>query len=430
MNQIEKARKGIISEEVRQIALAEEVEIVDLCKLVAESKVVIPCNKKRKKRIEKLCGIGKTLRTKVNANIGTSSDCIGINNEIKKIEIATKYGADAIMDLSTGGDLDDIRKTIIDNCSLPLGTVPIYQAMIEELKKSGDARNLDIDRILKVIEKQANDGVDFMTIHAGVTMDAIRNLEIQKRILDVVSRGGAFLLSWIRYHQRENPFYQAFEEILDIAEEYDITLSLGDGLRPGCVHDATDQAQIKELIVLGELTERALERNVSVMIEGPGHMPINQIEANVILEKQLCKEVPFYCLGPLVTDIAPGYDHITAAIGGAIAASSGADFLCYVTPSEHLAIPDLEDVKEGVIALKIAAHAADISKNAGKALERDIAMSKARKKLDWETQINLAIDPLKAKEYRDKLPVKNEETCSMCGEFCAIKMVRESVKAR
>ncbi|MDI6786084.1 MAG: phosphomethylpyrimidine synthase ThiC [bacterium] len=430
MTQIEKVKKGIISEEIKQVALAEDVEIVALCKLVAESKVVIPYNSKRKKKIKNLCGIGKNLRTKVNANIGTSSDCIRINNEIKKIEIATRYGADAIMDLSTGGDLDEIRKRIIDNCTLPLGTVPIYQAMVEEFKESGDVQNLDIKRILKVIRKQADDGVDFMTIHAGVTKETIRSLEIQKRILDVVSRGGAFLLSWIRYHQKENPFYQDFDEILDIAEEYDITLSLGDGLRPGCLYDATDQAQIKELIVLGELAQRALERNISVMIEGPGHMPMNQIKANVILEKELCREVPFYCLGPLVTDIAPGYDHITAAIGGAIAASSGADFLCYVTPSEHLSIPDIEDVKEGVIALKIAAHAADISKNIGKALDKDIAMSKARKELNWETQINLAIDPQKARKYRDKLSVKDEKTCSMCGEFCAINMVKESVKVR
>jgi phosphomethylpyrimidine synthase len=424
MTQIELAKKGIITEEVKKIAQDEEIEVEDLCRLVAKCKVVILKNKKRK-NIERIVGIGKSLTTKVNANIGTSTECIGIDNELEKLNIAVKFGADTIMDLSTAGDLDEIRRTILKNCILPLGTVPIYQAMVEELRESGDGRNLKIERILEVIRKQAEDGVDFMTIHAGVTKEVANRLSFEKRILDIVSRGGAFLLNWMKYQNKENPFYESFSEILDIAKEYDIVLSLGDGLRPGSIYDATDKAQIQELIVLGELTQKALEKNVSVMIEGPGHMPLSQIKANVDLEKELCREVPFYCLGPLVTDIAPGYDHITAAIGGALAAYHGVDFLCYVTPSEHLSLPGVEDVKEGVIALKIAAHAADISKNIPKAVKWDIEISKARKKLNWEEQLSLAIDPEKAKRYREKMPLKDNRVCTMCGDFCAIKMVKE-----
>ncbi|MBU2599842.1 phosphomethylpyrimidine synthase ThiC [bacterium] len=427
MTQIENAKKGIITEEVKQLSQIEELREEEISKLVAEGKIVIPCNKKRKKKIERLSGIGKGLRTKVNVNIGTSPECLRIDKEVEKVKVAVKYGADAIMDLSIGGDLDKMREEVINNSSLPLGTVPIYQAMIEEIKESGDARNLKINKILKVIERQAKDGVDFITIHAGVTKEALKRLETQKRILGVVSRGGSFLLSWIKYNQRENPIYQGFDEILAIAKEYDLVLSLGDGLRPGCVYDATDQAQIQELIILGELTKRTLEQGVSVMIEGPGHMPMNQIKANVILEKELCLSVPFYCLGPLVTDIAPGYDHITAAIGGAIAAFSGADFLCYVTPSEHLGLPGIEEVKEGIIALRIAAHAADLSKGIKKALDWDIAISKARKNLDWKSQISLAIDPIKANRDRERLSRGDSLTCSMCGEFCAIKMAEGSI---
>jgi len=329
------------------------------------------------------------------------------------------------MDLSTGGDIPAIRRAILQASHVPVGTVPIYQAAVETARDVGGIIHLTADNLFETLEQQAKDGVDFMTVHCGVTLDSLERLRIQGRTTDIVSRGGAFLASWMIYHQRENPFYEHFDRLLDVAKKYDITLSLGDGLRPGSLADATDRAQIHELITLGELTQRAWDADVQVMIEGPGHVPLNQVEANVVIQKQICKDAPFYVLGPLVTDIASGYDHIACAIGGAVAGMAGADFLCYVTPSEHLRLPTVEDVKEGVIAARIAAHAADIARGNTLALQWDLRMSEARKKLDWGKQIALSIDPLKAREYRESSQPGSDEVCTMCGEFCAIKIVRD-----
>lgn len=422
-----KAKTDEITEEMRLIASIENVTLEYIRQGLSEGTIVIPHNPNHKK-ISKLCGIGKGLRTKVNANVGTSPSIINLSQEIEKVKAAIDAGADTIMDLSIGGDIRKIRREILKELTLPFGTVPIYQAAIDAINKKGSIMDMSPASILKVIEEQAKDGVDFMTIHAGVTQEAIERLKKQGRIMDVVSRGGAFLIEWMIFHQQENPLYEYFDDILDIAYEYDIVLSLGDGLRPGCLKDATDRAQVQELITLGELTKRAFEKDVQVMIEGPGHLPINQIPANVLLEKKLCYEAPFYVLGPLVTDIAPGYDHITGAIGGAIAAAYGADFLCYVTSSEHIRLPTIEDVKEGVITSRIAAHAADVAKGIPKALDWDTKMANARKKLDWDTQIKLAIDTQKAKEYQKPTPPLLSEGCTMCGKYCAIKQVEEFLR--
>ncbi|MEW6607650.1 MAG: phosphomethylpyrimidine synthase ThiC [bacterium] len=418
-----KANDGEISDEIQQIAKSENVTLEFIHQGLCEGTIVIPHNPNHKK-LSRQCGIGKGLRTKVNANIGTSPSITNLQEELKKTKVAIEAGADTIMDLSIGGDIRKIRLEILKDLEVPLGTVPIYQAAIEAVDNKGSILEMTPESILKVIEEQAKDGVDFMTIHAGVTKHTIERLKNQERIMDVVSRGGAFLIEWMIFHNQENPLYQYFDAILNIAFEYDIVLSLGDGLRPGCLKDATDRPQIQELITLGELTKRAFEKNVQVMIEGPGHIPINQISANVLLEKRLCYEAPFYVLGPLVTDIAPGYDHITGAIGGAIAAASGADFLCYVTSAEHLRLPTIEDVKEGVITSRIAAHAGDVAKGIPCALDRDIQMAQARKKLDWETQIKLAIDPERASKYQQQSPPLSEG-CTMCGKYCAMKEVEK-----
>ncbi len=420
-----KAKEGIISVEMEECALKEGVEPEFIRRGVAEGNIVIIKNK-RHKSIAPLA-VGKGLRTKINANIGTSTDCLNLEEELEKLRVAIKNGADTVMDLSTGGDIDGIRKEIIRASTIPVGTVPIYQAVIETLRKGENIGNLKVDDLFKVIEKQAEDGIDFMTLHCGLTKDSLERLNKERRLLGVVSRGGAFLIEWMRYNNRENPLFEEFDEVLEIAREYDIVLSLGDGLRPGCLADATDRAQIQELIVLGELTERAWSRGVQVMIEGPGHLPINEIESNILLEKKLCHGAPFYVLGPIVTDIAPGYDHITSAIGGAIAAAYGADFLCYVTPSEHLSLPNVEDVKIGVIASKIAAHAADIAKGVRGALERDIEMARCRKNLDWEGQIKTALDPERAERYKKTRLVQDSEVCSMCSEYCAIKIMKNGI---
>lgn len=422
-----KAKLSEITEEMYQVAKSENVPVEYIQQGLSQGTIVIPHNPNHKK-MSKLCGIGKGLRTKVNANVGTSPGVNDPAEELKKVRCAIDAGADTIMDLSTGGDIRKIRRQILEDLEVPLGTVPIYQAAIEAVNKKGSIMEMTAESILKVIEEQAEDGVDFMTIHAGVTKEIIERLRNQDRIIDVVSRGGAFLIEWMIFHQEENPLYQYFDVILDIAQEYDIVLSLGDGLRPGCLKDATDRPQIQELIILGELTKRAFEKDVQVMIEGPGHLPINQIQSNVLLEKRLCYEAPFYVLGPLVTDIAPGYDHITAAIGGAIAAAYGADFLCYVTPSEHLRLPTIEDVKEGVIASKIAAHAADIAKGIPNSLDWDIKMAKARKALDWDTQKELAIDPQKVKDYQAPSPPLFSEGCTMCDKYCAMKQVKKALR--
>jgi phosphomethylpyrimidine synthase len=416
------ARKGKAAAPLKAVAREEKVRSEDLLGLIARGQVVIPFNA-RHPRLRPL-GIGRKLRTKVNVNIGTSRDFPGLTEELKKVDIALKYGTDAIMDLSTGGNLRKIRKAILDRAPIPLGTVPVYQAAIEAIENRGSILAMTVDDLFGVIESQAREGVDFMTVHCGLTSKAIDRLKKQGRVADVVSRGGAFHLAWILHHGKENPLFEHFDRLLDIARAYDITLSLGDGLRPGSIHDATDRPQIEELLTLGELVERAWERDVQVMVEGPGHIPLNQVEMNVHLQKRICREAPFYVLGPLVTDIGAGYDHIVAAIGGALAAAAGADFLCYVTPAEHLGLPSSEDVREGLIASRIAGHAADIVKGIPGALDRDLKLSRARKKLDWEAQRKLTIDPHKFDDIRKKRKTTSA-ACSMCGEFCAMRLVSE-----
>jgi len=408
---------------IEKVAQVEGLDIEFIRQGVQAGTIVIPANKLR--NIEKPVGIGKGLRTKVNANLGTSGDCTNIDDELAKLKIAVKYGADCVMDLSTGGDLDFIRKEIIEKSPVPIGTVPIYQAAWEARSKGKELSDITAQDMLKVLEDQARDGVDFFTIHCGVTRSVLECLESSKRVMGIVSRGGAILMNWMKARGEENPFYAQFDQVLDLAKEYDITLSLGDGLRPGCLDDATDRPQLQELIILGELARRSREHGVQVMIEGPGHVPLNQVEANIKLAKSLTDETPFYVLGPLVTDIAPGYDHITAAIGGAIAAAAGADFLCYVTSAEHLRLPSVEDVKEGVIASVIAAHAGDIAKGVKGARDKDRMISVARKKRDWEQQFKLAIDPEKARKYRESSPLKDDTVCSMCGEYCSIKLTEQ-----
>ncbi len=421
--QIEDAQKNIITPEMEQVAAVEGVSAEYIRQAVAEGHVIIPLN--RSHRSIKPMGIGRGLRTKINANIGTSRDCMSVEEELKKLAVAIEAGADTIMDLSTGGSIDDVRKEIVRHSTVPVGTVPIYQAAIEAVGRKKAMVEMTVDEIFAVIERQAEDGIDFITVHCGLTREAARRLKKEGRLMDVVSRGGAFTIEWMAYNKKENPLYQHYDRLLEIARAYDLTLSLGDGMRPGSIADATDRAQVQELIVLGELAQQALEKGVQVMIEGPGHVPINQIETNIMLQKQLCHGAPFYVLGPLVTDAAPGYDHITSAIGGALAASYGADFLCYVTPSEHLRLPTIEDVREGVIASKIAAHAGDIAKGVKGAMERDIAMSRCRKNLDWKGQIEASLDPVKAKALRDSRTPAEDDVCTMCGEFCAIKILNK-----
>ncbi len=421
--QLAKARKGAVTPEMEAVARAEGVDLQSLMQGVAEGRVVIPANKGR--RGVRPTGIGKGLTVKVNANIGTSSDHYDPAEELAKLEAAIEAGADTIMDLSTGGDIDAVRRLILERSTLPLGTVPIYQAAIEVAESKGGIVQMNPDDIFEVIERHAKDGVDFVTVHCGVTLSTLERLKAQGRITDIVSRGGAFLATWMIYNEQENPLYEYFDRLLELAQHYDVTLSLGDGLRPGCLADATDRPQIQELLLLGELAERAWTEGVQVMIEGPGHVPLDQIATNIQLEKQLCKGAPFYVLGPLVTDVAPGYDHIVCAIGGALAGYHGADFLCYVTPAEHLKLPTPEDVREGVIATRIAGHAADVARGLAKAREWDDEIARARKALDWERQMQLAIDPHKARQYRQESRPQMDEVCTMCGKFCAIKMVRE-----
>jgi len=422
MTQIEFARKGIISPEMKKVALVEQLDEERLCRNISSGSAVIPANVNHP--VSGTCGIGKGLKIKVNANIGTSSDVGTMSGELEKLQVSIRSGADTVMDLSTGGDIRTVRKTILKQSSVPIGTVPIYQAMIEAGEKYGPIVKATADDIFRAIEEQAAEGVDFITVHCGVTQSAIKSLKSQRRVTDIVSRGGAFLLGWMLYHDKENPLYENYDRLLNIAVRYDVTLSLGDGMRPGSLADASDRPQIRELITLGELVERAWQAGVQVMVEGPGHLPLDHIAMNMQLQKSLCKGAPFYVLGPLVTDVGAGYDHITGAIGGAIAGAYGADFLCYVTPAEHLSLPDVEDVRNGVIASRIAAHAADIIRSGGKAAEWDRKMSMARKRLDWEAQADLSIDPEKAREIRSKYAVKGR-ACSMCGEYCAMDLVEK-----
>lgn len=422
MTQLELARQGILSPQQKHVADVEGVAEEFILRNLAEGRIVIPANVNHGNLVP--CGIGQGLRVKVNANIGTSSDYGTVESELQKLRVAVQFGADTVMDLSTGGDISAIRRAIIEASHLPVGTVPIYQAGIEAIERRGAIVSMTADDIFAAIEQQAKDGVDFMTVHCGVTLATIERLKRQRRLTDVVSRGGAFLLGWMLHNDRENPLYEYFDRLLDIAREYDVTLSLGDGMRPGSLADATDRPQVEELIVLGELVERARAAGVQVMVEGPGHLPMDQIVANVQLEKSLCRGAPFYVLGPLVTDIAAGYDHIPAAIGAAIAAAAGADFLCYVTPAEHLSLPDSEDVKLGVIASRIAAHAADIVRGMQGAANWDRSMSSARKHLDWELQARLSLDPDKVRAVHEKYR-SSGPACSMCGKYCAMELVEK-----
>ncbi len=422
MTQIEQARKGVLTPVLRQTAKIEGVAAASLAELVAEGKAVIPFNPAHSPASPAAIGCG--LRTKVNVNLGTSRDFPSLADELKKLRLSLEYRADAVMDLSTGGNLKKIRKAILSRCPVPLGTVPIYGAAVKAIDRHGSIVDMTEDELFDAIESQAAEGVDFMTVHAGLTLKAIDRLKKQGRVADIVSRGGAFHLACMLHQGKENPFYARFDRLLEIAHRHDITLSLGDGLRPGSIVDATDRPQIEELLTLGELVRAAWDAGVQVMVEGPGHVPLDQVEMNIRLEKRVCQGAPFYVLGPLVTDIAPGYDHIVAAIGGAIAAAAGADFLCYVTPAEHLGLPTLDDVREGLMASRIAAHAADIVKKVPGAVERDRALSKARKDLDWEAQKALALDPKKFGAVR-KLRKSRTKACSMCGEFCAMQIVSQ-----
>lgn len=417
MTLIEKAKKAQTNSLIRKIGKIEKVSAEDLCNRISKGHVVIPKNKIHS--LPKPCGIGKGLKTKVNVNIGTSPDFSDTNKELKKLALSIDLGADTIMDLSVGKNLRETRKRILEICPIPLGTVPIYEVAVNAKNDISAIKESDIVNILKI---QAKEGVDFFTIHAGITKKTVKVLEKSKRLIDIVSRGGAIIYRWMATHNKENPLYSRFDEVIDIAREFDITLSLGDGMRPGAIADATDKAQIEELKTLGELQKRALKKGVQVIIEGPGHIPINDIKKNVDLEKSICHGAPFYVLGPLVIDIAPGYDHITSAIGGAVAGACGADFLCYVTPSEHLRLPSIQDVKEGLIASRIAAHAADVAKGKKEVLEQDISISKARRKRNWKKQFTLSLDPAKSIEYRRSSIPSHPDVCTMCSEYCPIKI--------
>ncbi len=421
--QMQAARAGKITEAMKEVAAQEWQSPETIRERVAKGTVAICANPNHTG--VKPAGVGEGLRVKVNANIGTSSDFPDLAPELEKLKEAVRCGADAVMDLSTGDNIGASRRAIIGQSPVMVGTVPIYEATVTAMKERGAVVDMKAEDLLRVIEGQAKDGADFMTLHCGLTREAIARLHRQGRVMDVVSRGGSFITGWMLHNEKENPLYENYDIILDICEKYDVTISLGDGLRPGCLADATDRAQIAELMTLGELVDRAWARGVQVMVEGPGHVPFDQIAANMKLEKQLCHGAPFYVLGPLVTDIAPGYDHITSAIGGTMAAVHGADFLCYVTPAEHLALPTLQDVHDGVIASRIAAHAADIVKGVPGAAEWDLSMARARKALDWEAQMDLAIDPETARAKRAWREAADTDACSMCGNYCAVKIVNQ-----
>jgi phosphomethylpyrimidine synthase len=418
--QMDAAKKGIVTKEMKIVSQKEGIREERLRELIAEGKVVIPANKNHKGLNPE--GVGEGLRTKINVNLGISKDCADMEKELDKVKTAIKMKAEAIMDLSNYGKTEHMRKEVINISTVMVGTVPMYDAIGFHDK---NLKDITVDEFFKVVEKHGEDGVDFITIHAGMNRETAETIKRNPRLTNIVSRGGSLLFAWMELNNKENPFYEHYDRLLDICEKYDITISLGDAMRPGSIKDASDASQIKELITLGELTKRAWERNVQVMVEGPGHMPLNEIQANMLLEKKLCHGAPFYVLGPLVTDVAPGYDHITAAIGGAIAASSGADFLCYVTPAEHLRLPSLEDMKEGIVAFKIAAHAADIAKGINGAKAWDNAMSKARADLDWDTMFSLAIDGEKAKRYREESLPEHTDSCTMCGKMCSMRTMKK-----
>ncbi|MBC8525750.1 MAG: phosphomethylpyrimidine synthase ThiC [Candidatus Cloacimonetes bacterium] len=424
MTQLKMAKDGIISKEMKAVAKDEKIDAQWLCQEIANGHIVIPKNINRDFHP---AGIGNKLRTKINANIGTSPDHFDLNEELEKLKISVAYGSDSVMDLSTGGNLTEIRKAILHQSPVMVGTVPIYQVASELLKNDKDISQMSVNQLFESIEKQCDEGVDYITVHCGVTQKSIQTLKKNPRLLGVVSRGGSLLMRWMRKNKAENPLYEYYDRLLDIARKYDVTLSLGDGLRPGCLADASDSAQFAELIILGELQKKALESDVQSMIEGPGHIPLNEIEANVRLEKSICNGAPFYVLGPITTDIAPGYDHITSAIGGALAAYYGADFLCYVTPSEHLCLPDIDDVREGVISARISARSADIANGIAGIQKEDDQISLCRSKLDWEGIYKLAMDPILAKKRRKESEDFSEDVCTMCGKLCAIKTSKKNV---
>ena len=423
--QMDAAKKGIITKEMDIVAKKENMPVETLRERIARGTIALPANKNHKALDPE--AVGEGLKTKINVNLGISKDCHDIDEEMKKVKLAIDMKAEAIMDLSSFGKTEEFRKRLVADSSAMIGTVPIYDAVGFYDKELQD---ITAKEFLEVVEKHAKDGVDFVTIHAGLNKETAAVFKRNKRITHIVSRGGSLLYAWMELNQKENPFYEHYDELLDICEKYDLTLSLGDACRPGSINDATDPCQIHELMVLGELTLRAWERNVQVIIEGPGHMAINEIASNMLLEKKLCHGAPFYVLGPLVTDIAPGYDHITSAIGGAIAASSGADFLCYVTPAEHLRLPNLEDVKEGIIAAKIAAHAGDIAKNVSGSRSIDNEMSTARQNLNWERMFELAIDPEKARRYRKESMPEHEDSCTMCGKMCSMRNMNKIMQGK
>lgn len=423
---LEKIRKKTKVTLIQKIAKKEGVSPDTLTGRIAQGKAVICSNPIHSPA--QPCAIGKGLSTKVNVNLGTSPDFVCLKTELEKLKICLRYKADALMDLSIGGNLRHIRRSIIEKSPISVGTVPIYETVVETMRKGKQIKDIKIEDIFKTIEEQSNDGVDFMTLHCGLTREGLSRLKNQGRLMNVVSRGGAFLANWMMKNEKENPLYEHFDDLLKILRKNDITISLGDGLRPGCIDDATDRAQIQELIILGELAKRANSKGVQAMIEGPGHVPLNEIKMNMELQKKLCNEAPFYVLGPLVTDSALGYDHFAACIGSAVAASYGADFICYLTPAEHLGLPTKEDVKIGLIASRVAAHAGDIAKGIPKALKNDKAIAKARKKRNFKKQISLAIEKERPEMIYASLKSKKEDVCSMCSEFCAIKTMDEVLK--
>ena len=422
MTLMDEARKGIVTPAIRKVAENEHIDPDTVRKYVAKGLVTIPHNIRRESRS---IGIGKCMSVKINANVGTSRDFVDADDEVEKAITAVKYGADTIMDLSTGGDLDSIRKRIMDAVDVPFGTVPLYQAASS--KKT--VVDMSSDDMFDAVRKHAESGVDFVTIHAGVNQNALQRLRKGERIMDVVSRGGSFTIAWMIHNNQENPFYAEFDYLIELAREYELTLSLGDGMRPGCVHDASDNAKFMEFITLGELVKQSREAGIQTFVEGPGHVTADEVQLSVTSMKQLCHGAPLYLLGPLVTDIAPGYDHITGAIGGTIAGMYGADFLCMTTPAEHLALPACDDIKEGAIVTKIAAHAADLTREGQRerARAKDQEMAQARKSLDWEKQFELAIDKEKPRKTRESRKT-GSDACSMCGDLCALKIVQEALK--
>ena len=421
MTQISDAKKGILTDEMKHVAKIENVSEEFILNSVAKGTIVIPSNKNRD--IE-ASGIGAGLRTKVNATVGTSTDIVNFDEEVEKAQIAIDNGADCLMELSIGGDLDVIRRRVLDMSPLPVGSVPVYQAAIETIRDEGSVIYMDEDKLFNTIEKQAKDGIDFMAVHSSINIETLTRLKRQGRVTGLVSRGGSFMSGWIVENEKENPLYETFDYVLEIAKEHDVVLSLANGMRAGSIADSTDRAQIQELIILGELIDRSREAGVQCMIEGPGHIPINEIPTNVMIQKKMCSNAPFYMLGPIVCDVAPGYDHIVSSIGAASSAKAGADFICYVTPAEHLALPSPEDVKEGVIATKIGAYAGDLASGQIDG-SQDLAMAEARKKLDWEAQYECAMFPAAARAKRDQRPPEDEDACTMCGNYCAVKIVNE-----